>query len=159
MLKHLLFCVSIALVVPTLAKSATLLEVGALPKFEVFRILAEAADNSGRLIAGASYTIFAPENDAFGKVPRRLLNELWIPAEGWSHVFWHHVVQGSFSELKPGQRLQPVFGEALEISRSGERFFVNGHPILDVRVVSNGVVYTIDSLLVPEAARKYIQDP
>lgn len=101
------------------------------------------------------FTVFAPTNEAFNKLPKGTVENLLKPENKGklTSVLTYHVVPGAIksSDLKDGQTLKTVQGETLKITYKDEKWFVNGAQITIADVISsNGVTYVIDSVVLPK---------
>ncbi|MBF9220754.1 fasciclin domain-containing protein [Hymenobacter ruricola] len=105
------------------------------------------------------FTVFAPTNAAFDKLPKGALAGLMDPAskENLKGVLTYHVIPGRLvaADLKDGQELTTVNGEKLHISvKDGKVMVSNGKDapatvqIADV-ISSNGVTHVIDGVVLP----------
>jgi len=106
------------------------------------------------------FTVFAPTNEAFGKLPAGTVDNLLKPENkaALSNVLTYHVVPGSYksTDLKDGQKLKTVQGEELTIWYKDGKWAVSDAKggkanitIADV-ISSNGVTYVIDGVLMPK---------
>jgi len=101
------------------------------------------------------FTVFAPTNMAFDKLPKGTVEMLLKPENKGklTSVLTYHVVPGALkaSDLKNGQTLKTVQGETLMVSEKGGKFYVNGAQISIADVVSsNGVTHVIDAVVLPK---------
>lgn len=107
------------------------------------------------------FTVFAPTNAAFDKLPKAAVAALMDPAskEKLKGVLTYHVIPGRLvaADLKDGQELTTVNGEKLHISvKDGKVMVSNGKDaaatvqIADV-ISSNGVTHVIDGVVLPLA--------
>ena len=107
------------------------------------------------------FTVFAPTNAAFDKLPKGAVAGLMDPAskEKLKGVLTYHVIPGRLvaADLKDGQELTTVNGEKLHISvKDGKVMVSNGKDapatvqIADV-ISSNGVTHVIDGVVLPLA--------
>lgn len=101
------------------------------------------------------FTVFAPTNEAFNKLPAGTVDKLLKPEmkADLTKVLTYHVVPGAFksSDLKDGQKLKTVQGEELTIGYKDGKWSVNGANITIADVISsNGVTYVIDAVLMPK---------
>jgi len=106
------------------------------------------------------FTVFAPTNEAFGKLPAGTVDNLVKPEmkADLTKILTYHVVAGSFksTDLKDGQKLKTVQGEELSIHYMDNKWMVHDAKggmanitIADV-ISSNGVTYVIDAVLMPK---------
>ena len=107
------------------------------------------------LKSAGPFTVFAPTNDAFNKLPAGTVDKLLKPEmkADLTKVLTYHVVPGAFksSDLKDGQKLKTVQGQELTIGYKDGKWTVNGVNITIADVVSsNGVTYVIDAVLMPK---------
>jgi transforming growth factor-beta-induced protein len=102
------------------------------------------------------FTIFAPANSAFAKLPAGTVESLVKPENKptLTSILTYHVVAGkklSSKDLAKMTSLDTVNGEKLTIKTSGKNITVNGSSkvvLADVQV-ANGTVFIIDSVLMP----------
>ncbi len=102
------------------------------------------------------FTIFAPANSAFAKLPAGTVDTLVkkenIPT--LSSILTYHVIGGkklSSKDLAKVSTLTTVNGESLKINTVGKKITINGSTnvvLADVQV-ANGTVFIIDSVLMP----------
>jgi uncharacterized surface protein with fasciclin (FAS1) repeats len=101
------------------------------------------------------FTVFAPTNEAFNKLPKGTVENLLKPENKGklTSVLTYHVVPGAIKseDLKNGQTLKTVQGENLMITEKDGKWFVNGAQITIADVISsNGVTYVIDAVVLPK---------
>ena len=107
------------------------------------------------------FTVFAPTNAAFDKLPKGAVAGLMDPASKAKlvGVLTYHVIPGRLvaADLKDGQELTTVNGEKLHISvKDGKVMVSNGKDapatvqIADV-ISSNGITHVIDGVVLPLA--------
>lgn len=106
------------------------------------------------------FTVFAPTNEAFAKLPAGTVDNLLKPENKdiLTKVLTYHVVSGGFksTDLKDGQKVKTVQGEELTIGYKDNKWTVTDAKggvanitIPDV-ISSNGVTYVIDAVLMPK---------
>lgn len=98
-------------------------------------------------------TVFAPNDEAFAKVPKSVLEELLKPEnrETLKAVLIYHVVQGRV--LLGDQSLTTLEGRPLAIKTAGT-FEVSGAKVVAKDIVaSNGVIHVLDTVLIPPAKK------
>lgn len=101
------------------------------------------------------FTVFAPTNAAFEKLPKGAVENLLKPENKGklTSVLTYHVVPGTYkaSDLKDGQMLKTVQGETLKISEKDGKWWVNGAEITIADVISkNGVTHVISEVVMPK---------
>lgn len=102
-----------------------------------------------------SFTVFAPTDEAFGKLPEGTLEKLMLPQnkEKLRSLLLYHVVPGTFmaADLKDGD-ITSSNGEKIEVDVDGDGVEVEDSKVSKADVsTSNGVIHTIDKVMVPES--------
>ena len=124
------------------------------PKFDTLVKLVKKAGLAGTLSGPKSYTVFAPTDGAFAKVPKRTLNALASNRRMLRSVLLYHVVPGRLPASKVLARKGATTAEGSRITFSvrGQKAFVNDSRIVqtDIRA-SNGIVHAINKVLIPPA--------
>ena len=97
------------------------------------------------------FTVFAPTNAAFDKLPEGTLDELLKPENKakLSKIISYHAAPIIFKGdlLKDGQKMYMATGEMVNITRDGDDVFANGSKILASIDASNGVIHVVDDVL------------
>lgn len=112
------------------------------------------------LKSAGPFTVFAPTNEAFNKLPAGTVDNLLKPENKamLTGILTYHVVAGAFksTDLKDGQKVKTVQGEELTIGYKDGKWTVTDAKgavanitIADV-ISSNGVTYVIDAVLMPK---------
>lgn len=101
-------------------------------------------------LRGGPFTVFAPTDDAFAKLPLPVLHAVQDNPDLLKSVLLHHVVSGAISpdQLKEGE-LETVAGTKLTVTKQGEQWFVDGNPVGAGVQATNGYVYVMSDVLVP----------
>lgn len=112
-----------------------------------------AADLVGALKGSGPFTVFAPTDAAFGKLPEGTLDELLQPEneERLKSILLYHVVPGKVmaADVAGGAEPETLQGGTLEV-RGGDGVTVNGAKVTSADIeASNGVIHVIDSVLLP----------
>jgi len=117
----------------------------------------EAAQLDGNLSSPGPFTVFAPTDDAFKKLPGGTLDSLLKNPQGiyLKKMLTYHVVN---RELKAGDimrlgSINTVQGQSVQVDTSNGVIFLNGDTkvITTDIVCSNGVIHVIDAVLNPPA--------
>lgn len=101
------------------------------------------------------YTIFAPTDEAFAKIPEAQLNDLITndsQKNNLRRILTYHVVPGMIlsSDLRNGLTLRTMEGSDLQITGDNASAMVNGARIVRPDIMgSNGVIHAIDTVLMP----------
>jgi transforming growth factor-beta-induced protein len=114
---------------------------------------------AGKLTATLSgkgpYTVFAPTNNAFGKIPAADLQKLLANPTELDKVLEYHVLSGKFSmrDLMSVRSAKTLEGDNVKVGGSGNVINVNDAKVLKADVeATNGVVHVIDTvLMLPKA--------
>jgi uncharacterized surface protein with fasciclin (FAS1) repeats len=97
------------------------------------------------------FTVFAPTDAAFAKLPLDALHSVQDDPKLLTTVLTYHVVPGALklADLEPG-KLTTVAGLDLEVTREGDKVLINGNEIAagDVEA-SNGIVHVMGDVLLP----------
>lgn len=101
------------------------------------------------------FTIFAPTDEAFGKLPDETLTKLMLPGnvEKLRMLLLYHVVAGEMpsSDLTDGE-VTTVNGEKVKLDVSSEKIKVEGVVVHSADVTAtNGVMHSVGEVLVPES--------
>jgi uncharacterized surface protein with fasciclin (FAS1) repeats len=103
------------------------------------------------------FTVFAPSDEAFAKLPAGTVNSLLLPEnkDKLAAILTYHVVPGKISsaDVKPG-RVATLQGSQLVVSKSEGGLMVDQARIVATDVsATNGVIHVIDAVIMPEALR------
>lgn len=101
-------------------------------------------------LRGGPYTVFAPTDAAFDKLPLPVLHTVQDNPDVLKTVLLHHVVEGTITpeQLAAGE-LTTLAGTTLTVTKVGETFFVDGNPVGAGVEATNGYVYVMSDVLVP----------
>jgi uncharacterized surface protein with fasciclin (FAS1) repeats len=118
-----------------------------------------AAVKAGELVDALSnagpFTVFAPTNAAFDKLPAGTVDDLLKPEnkEKLQDILQYHVYVGVISEtmIQDGMKLNEVNGGDIMLGKKDGKITVNGANVLGSVKASNGIVYVIDAVLLPPA--------
>ncbi len=105
---------------------------------------------------GGEFTVFAPVDDAFAKLPADTVATLKTPegAKTLESVLTYHVIPGQIAPDEIDGTHKTVNGADLEVTGSGDNIKVNGNAAVICGGVktANATVYLIDSVLMPPAS-------
>jgi uncharacterized surface protein with fasciclin (FAS1) repeats len=111
----------------------------------------EAAGLTQTLQGKGPFTVFAPTDEAFAKLPPGTVDALLNDKAKLSRILTYHVVSGEVmaKNVKPG-KVATVEGEKINITRGASGVKVNNANVIQTDVVaSNGVIHVIDTVLIP----------
>lgn len=127
----------------------------------------KAADLVGALQGDGPFTVFAPNNDAFGKIDANTLNSLLKPQnkKALTNILTYHVISGkldakavvgSLKKNKGMVTLKALNGQKLTVKQKDGKIWLkdqNGNysEIIMTDVMgSNGVIHVIDTVVMPK---------
>jgi len=119
-----------------------------------FKTLATALQAAGlidTLKGKGPFTVFAPTDDAFAKIPKADLEALLKDKAKLTAVLTYHVVAGKVmsKDIKSG-KVKTVQGTELTIATTGG-VTVNTAKVIKADVLAdNGVIHAIDTVLIPK---------
>ncbi|SHG26463.1 Uncaracterized surface protein containing fasciclin (FAS1) repeats [Flavobacterium fluvii] len=110
--------------------------------------LVDALSNAG------PFTVFAPTNAAFDKLPAGTVDGLLKPEkkEDLANILGYHTYVGSLKTeyMQEGQEFDMVYGGKVKITKKGDKTFVNGSEIVASIPTSNGIIHVIGDVLLPK---------
>ncbi|MFP3920838.1 MAG: fasciclin domain-containing protein [Dichotomicrobium sp.] len=161
MLRSLALAVSLALIAAPaayagdgMAKKDIVDTAAAAGQFETLVTAVEAAGLVETLKGDGPFTVFAPNDDAFAKLPEGTVEDLVKPEnkEKLTAILTYHVVPGKvMSSDIAGKTVEAETVEGSELSIDA----TNGVKVDDAKVVeadieaSNGVIHVIDTVVMP----------
>jgi uncharacterized surface protein with fasciclin (FAS1) repeats len=98
------------------------------------------------------YTVFAPTDEAFAKVPKDVLDGLARDKAKLAEVLKYHVLTSKWSsdDIRLVKQTGTVQGKAVQFASSGGSLTVNGAKVVKADVdCSNGMIHVIDAVLLP----------
>jgi uncharacterized surface protein with fasciclin (FAS1) repeats len=112
--------------------------------------LVDALSNAG------PFTVFAPTNAAFEKLPKGTVEDLMKPEnkEKLQDILQYHVYVGSLNTdlMQDGQTLNEVNGGNITISKKDGKVMINNSATIIASIpASNGIIHVIDAVLLPPA--------
>jgi len=110
--------------------------------------LVNALSNAG------PFTVFAPTNAAFDKVPKETLDNLMKDAnkEQLQDILQYHVYVGKLQTemMEDGQTLNQVNGQNITISKKDGKILINNSATITASIpAANGIIHIIDGVLLP----------
>lgn len=116
----------------------------------------KAADYVDSISNPGPFTVFAPNNAAFDKLPKGTLESLTKPEkkEDLRAILKYHVSVSTYAikDLHDGQVLSMANGAKATIHVQDGKVTINGAQILASIPASNGIVHVIDTVLLPPAS-------
>ena len=119
----------------------------------------EAADLVETLQGEGPFTVFAPTDDAFAKLPEGTLEALLADIPQLTNILLYHVVDGKVMAADvvalDGKMVDTLLqGKQIEIMIDGEMVKLNGEVMVIITDIeaTNGVIHVIDAVLLPPDA-------
>lgn len=154
-IKLVLASVSLALVSSSAiaAEPGTIVDVAvANGSFKTLVAAVKAAGLAETLSSKGPFTVFAPTDEAFAKLPAGTVDALLKDIPKLKAILTYHVVSGAVmaKDVKTGM-VPTVNGASLDVKASSAGVTVNGAKVVAVDVkASNGVIHVIDTVLLPK---------
>ena len=99
---------------------------------------------------GGEFTVFAPVDDAFKKVPAETIDKLKTDDKLLTSILTYHVVQGRLSPDQVVGDQKTVEGDTVKVTGTPDALEVNGNKVICGGVqTANATVYLIDGVLTP----------
>jgi uncharacterized surface protein with fasciclin (FAS1) repeats len=120
-----------------------------------FKTLATALQAAGlveTLKGKGPFTVFAPTDQAFAKIPKADLDALLKDKAKLTRVLTYHVVAGQVmaADVAKLKQAKTVEGQSVKIDASASGVTVDGAKVVKADVAaSNGVIHVIDSVILP----------
>lgn len=122
----------------------------------MFKTLTAALDAAGKtemLQEKGPYTVFAPSDEAFAKLPKGTVEDLLKPENKakLGKILAYHVIEGKVmaADVKT-MKAKTANGAKLDIKVTGDKVTVNDANVVKADVpASNGVIHVIDTVLMP----------
>ena len=116
----------------------------------------KAAGLAETLQGAGPFTVFAPSDAAFAKLPPGTVEALLADKAKLASILTYHVVAGKVMarDIVKAKGATPttVNGQALDVAVRGGKVYVNGARVVTADVAaSNGVIHVIDTVLLPKA--------
>ncbi len=123
--------------------------------FETLAAALDAADLADALKGAGPFTLFAPTDAAFAKLPKGLVKILLQPdsKDKLTAILTYHVLPARVTaeEIPQLSSAKTLNGEPLQIKVNQGHVQVNQSSVISADILcSNGVIHVIDSVLIPE---------
>ena len=132
--------------IPQVAKSAG--------QFTTLLAAVDAAGLTETLLGRGPFTLFAPTDDAFSKLPGGTVQELLKPEnrEKLRTILTYHVIAGrvTAAQARGVSSAETVAGQSVRITTNGDQLRINDAVVRIADIpASNGIVHVIDRVLIP----------
>lgn len=121
--------------------------------FKTLAAALQAANLVETLKGEGPYTVFAPTDEAFAKLPEGTVEALLKDKEALTEILLYHVVSGKVTsgEVVKLTSAKTVEGKEVMIKVSEGSVYINESKVTSADVMaSNGVIHVIDAVLIPE---------
>lgn len=122
-----------------------------------FTTLVTAVTEAGlvdTLKSDGPFTVFAPTDDAFAKLPAGTLDSLLADKAALTDILLYHVVSGKVmaADVVNLTSAETVSGKSVDIKVENGNVFINDAQVIITDIeASNGVIHVIDTVLIPPA--------
>jgi transforming growth factor-beta-induced protein len=128
-------------------------------RFTTLVAAVQAAGLVETLSGEGPFTVFAPTDEAFAKLPAGTLDELLKPEnkQQLTDILLYHVVPGKVmaADVVNLTEAETALGEKAMVKVEGGKVFINEAEVIITDVVaSNGVIHVIDTVILPPAEEK-----
>jgi transforming growth factor-beta-induced protein len=137
--------------------SNTIVDIAAgNPDFSTLVAAVSAAGLVEALSGEGPFTVFAPTNEAFAKLPAGTLESLLLPEnkQALTDILLYHVVSGSVlaADVVKLSEAETLLGKNVAIKVDMDNVMINEATIVATDIIAdNGVIHVIDSVILPPA--------
>lgn len=124
------------------------------PQFSTLVAALKAAGLVETLSGKGPFTVFAPTNAAFAKIPKGDLDKLLADKAALTKVLTYHVVSGKVTaaQVMKMKTAKTVAGMDINVAVMGKTVEINGAKVIKANIrASNGIIHVIDTVLMPPA--------
>jgi uncharacterized surface protein with fasciclin (FAS1) repeats len=149
-----LLVLGLAIAAPAAAQQKDIVDTAvAAGSFKTLAKLLGDADLIGVMKSPGPFTVFAPTDEAFAKVPKDALDALAKDKAKLQAVLKYHVLTSKWtsSDVAMVKSTGTAEGRALTFGSSGGALTVNGARIVKADInCANGMIHVIDAVLLPK---------
>jgi uncharacterized surface protein with fasciclin (FAS1) repeats len=105
------------------------------------------------LKSAGPFTVFAPTDEAFAKVPKATLDALLADKEALKKVLLYHVVAGNVmaKDVVGLKEAKTVQGSSAKVTVKGGKVMIDNANVVKTDILcTNGVIHVIDSVILPK---------
>ncbi len=144
------------------SKTASAMTAGSTPdivetavssgKFNTLVAAVKAAGLVDALKSDGPFTVFAPNDDAFAKLPKGTLDELLAHPERLKAILLYHVVPGKVlaKDVVKIDSAKTLLGQSVTVNTENGVMVDNANVVTTDIMTSNGVIHVIDSVILPD---------
>jgi transforming growth factor-beta-induced protein len=150
-----LLAASLALALSSAATAADIVDTAIAGKFNTLVAAVKAAGLVDTLKGQGPFTVFAPTDEAFAKLPAGALEDLLKPENKakLQSVLTYHVVPGKVMsrDIVKLESAKTAAGDSVKIKATDNGVMVNDAHVVKADIAaSNGVIHVIDKVILPE---------
>jgi uncharacterized surface protein with fasciclin (FAS1) repeats len=150
-----LLAASLALALSSAATAADIVDTAIAGKFNTLVAAVKAAGLVDTLKGQGPFTVFAPTDEAFAKLPAGALEDLLKPENKakLQSVLTYHVVPGKVMsrDIVKLESAKTAAGDTVKIKATDNGVMVNDAHVVKADIAaSNGVIHVIDKVILPE---------
>lgn len=157
-MKKILSVIALAIFAITAAPAADIVDTAvSAGSFNTLVKAVQAAGLVETLKGPGPFTVFAPTDEAFAKLPAGTLESLIANPEQLKKVLTYHVVAGKVmaSDVVKLKEAKTVQGSSAKIKVSGGEVMIDNAKVVKTDIVcDNGVIHVIDTVILPKE-KKY----
>ncbi|XP_060904617.1 transforming growth factor-beta-induced protein ig-h3 [Labrus mixtus] len=128
---------------------------------ETLRTAMAAAGLTAMLENEGQYTVFAPTNEAFEKIPQETLTRILGDPIALRDLLNYHILKTiqCAESIVTGTPMETLQGTTLEVGCDGDQMTLNGKAVITKKdqLGTNGVVHYISELLIPDSAKVLLE--
>nr|XP_056717375.1 transforming growth factor-beta-induced protein ig-h3 [Euleptes europaea] len=128
---------------------------------ETLRAAVAAAGLNNLLDGEGQFTLLAPTNEAFEKIPQETLTRILGDPEALKDMLNHHILKSAMcaEAIIAGLSMETLEGDMLEVGCNGDELTLSGRPIIANRdvIATNGVIHFVNELLIPDSAKTLLE--
>ncbi len=157
-MKKIFSVIALAMLTITAAPAADIVDTAvSAGSFKTLVKAVQAAGLVDTLKGPGPFTVFAPTDEAFAKLPAGTLESLLANPEQLKQVLTYHVVAGKVmaSDVVKLKEAKTVQGSAAKIKVSGGEVMIDNARVIKTDIAcDNGVIHVIDTVILPKE-KKY----
>lgn len=122
-------------------------------KFNTLAKALGAAELVDALKGEGPFTVFAPTDEAFSKLPEGTIQELLNNKEKLKQILLYHVVSGKVTAEKvmTVDSAETLSGKSVNVKTKNGKVYINDAQVIQADIMtSNGVIHVIDTVLIPQ---------
>ena len=151
-MKKTLLAIAATTLIATNAWSKDLVDTAvSAGQFNTLAAALQAAGLVDTLKGPGPFTVFAPTDAAFAKIPKADLDALLQDKEKLTAVLTYHVVPGKVmaKDVTPGA-VKTVEGDSIMVTAAGGKVMVDDATVIKTDIAAdNGVIHVIDTVIMP----------